>query len=317
MLNEEEAKEKLEKDSGISFDYSQAKYDENIKKWAFFVVNKDGKRLFRANCKEDFEPYIALAKHLNMECKELLSKYVWVYGNEIEAGSDEGTDLYCYTNVGWISIKDIEEFFIEKFGKCAKNHLLHNETWKLVIYRNECSSSTYKKNEKPGFPPINTTVSIKLEELKEKVIKIEAVEESIENNEQFDLHTGIALVENNEDSNTLPSNIKEEVKSVLSYLDQLLDSLPEDKIKEFADSKYFEMYRRLFTELGISYEDVKTSENDGGSNTLPSNMKEEVKSVLSYLDQLLDSLPEDKIEEFTDSKYFEMYRRLFTELDIS
>ena len=60
------------------------------------------------------------------------------------------------------------------------------------------------------------------------------------------------VCENAEDSNTLPSNIKEEVKSVLSYMDQLLDSLPEDKIKEFADSEYFEMYKRLFSELGIS-----------------------------------------------------------------
>jgi len=54
------------------------------------------------------------------------------------------------------------------------------------------------------------------------------------------------------DSDALPSNIKEEVKSVLVYMDQLLESLPEDKMKEFAESEYFEMYNRLFSELGIS-----------------------------------------------------------------
>ena len=53
-------------------------------------------------------------------------------------------------------------------------------------------------------------------------------------------------------SNALPSDIKEEVKSVLVYMDQLLESLPEDKMKEFAESEYFEMYNRLFSELGIS-----------------------------------------------------------------
>lgn len=53
-------------------------------------------------------------------------------------------------------------------------------------------------------------------------------------------------------SEVLPSDIKNKVKSVLAYMDQLLESLPEDKMKEFAESEYFEMYNKLFSELGIS-----------------------------------------------------------------
>lgn len=49
----------------------------------------------------------------------------------------------------------------------------------------------------------------------------------------------------------LPSNLKQEVKTVLSYMDQLLESLPEDKIEEFARSEYFETYKKLFEELGL------------------------------------------------------------------
>jgi hypothetical protein len=45
--------------------------------------------------------------------------------------------------------------------------------------------------------------------------------------------------------------LKAEVASILSYLDKLLDSLPEDKIEEFAHSEYFETYKRLFEELGL------------------------------------------------------------------
>jgi len=48
-----------------------------------------------------------------------------------------------------------------------------------------------------------------------------------------------------------PQELKEQVKVVLSYLDQLLDALPEEKIKEFAESKTFEIYRKLFEELNI------------------------------------------------------------------
>lgn len=52
--------------------------------------------------------------------------------------------------------------------------------------------------------------------------------------------------------NSLPVELKEEIKSVLSYMDQLLESLPEEKIEEFARSEHFEVYKKLFEELGIS-----------------------------------------------------------------
>ena len=63
---------------------------------------------------------------------------------------------------------------------------------------------------------------------------------------------GEAFSSDSEKTKDLSSNIKDEVKSVLAYMDQLLESLPEDKMKEFAESEYFEMYNRLFSELGIS-----------------------------------------------------------------
>jgi hypothetical protein len=49
----------------------------------------------------------------------------------------------------------------------------------------------------------------------------------------------------------IPSNLKNELKTVLSYMDQLLESLPEEKIEEFAKSEYFETYKKLFEELGL------------------------------------------------------------------
>ncbi|MDR2702458.1 MAG: hypothetical protein LBB72_08515 [Spirochaetaceae bacterium] len=47
-------------------------------------------------------------------------------------------------------------------------------------------------------------------------------------------------------------SLKEELKIVLSYMDQLLESLPEEKIEEFAKSEYFETYKKLFEELGLA-----------------------------------------------------------------
>jgi hypothetical protein len=49
----------------------------------------------------------------------------------------------------------------------------------------------------------------------------------------------------------IPSHLKQELKTVLSYMDQLLESLPDDKIEEFARSEYFDTYKKLFKELGL------------------------------------------------------------------
>jgi hypothetical protein len=49
----------------------------------------------------------------------------------------------------------------------------------------------------------------------------------------------------------MSQSVREEIKSVLKYMDQLLESLPEDKIQEFARSEHFDVYRKLFEELGL------------------------------------------------------------------
>ena len=50
----------------------------------------------------------------------------------------------------------------------------------------------------------------------------------------------------------IPSNLKGELKNVLSYMDHLLESLPEEKIEEFARSEYFDSYKKLFKDLGLA-----------------------------------------------------------------
>jgi hypothetical protein len=53
------------------------------------------------------------------------------------------------------------------------------------------------------------------------------------------------------ESKAIPSHLKQELKTVLSYMDHLLESLPDDKIEEFARSEYFNTYKKLFKELGL------------------------------------------------------------------
>ena len=50
---------------------------------------------------------------------------------------------------------------------------------------------------------------------------------------------------------SIPNDLQKEIKSVLAYMDQLLENLPEEKIAEFAQSEQFETYKKLFKELGL------------------------------------------------------------------
>ena len=53
-------------------------------------------------------------------------------------------------------------------------------------------------------------------------------------------------------TDTLPPDLTKDIKSVLSYMDRLLENLPDEKIAEFARSPQFAIYKKLFTELGLA-----------------------------------------------------------------
>ncbi|MCL1837232.1 MAG: hypothetical protein FWG46_06780 [Treponema sp.] len=42
-----------------------------------------------------------------------------------------------------------------------------------------------------------------------------------------------------------------DLKNMLTYMDHLLESLPEEKIEEFAKSEFFDSYKKIFKDLGI------------------------------------------------------------------
>ncbi|MBO6130894.1 MAG: hypothetical protein J6P28_02895 [Treponema sp.] len=70
--------------------------------------------------------------------------------------------------------------------------------------------------------------------------------------------------------------------------------------------------------LASSGDDTSPSEEtDAPAEAIPEELKEEIKTVLSYMDQLLENLPEEKIEEFARSEQFSTYKKLFKELGLS
>ncbi|AHC15011.1 hypothetical protein [Salinispira pacifica] len=53
------------------------------------------------------------------------------------------------------------------------------------------------------------------------------------------------------DEHQLTTELKQELKAVLTYMDSLLENLPEEKIEEFAQSEHFATYQKLFEDLGL------------------------------------------------------------------
>jgi pilus assembly protein FimV len=62
-----------------------------------------------------------------------------------------------------------------------------------------------------------------------------------------DITDRITIYEDNNKKNAGESNPKdkEEIKKLLGYLNELFEKLPEENIKNFADSEYFELYKKL------------------------------------------------------------------------
>ena len=171
-ISEQEAKEQLEKQAGLTFEYAHAQYNKNLRQWSFAVKNKAGAVVFSAVSFKDFAPYRALARHLNTSFKEVLDRYVFVYGAQHECGQGQDDERYCLIDKGWLKVSDIEEAFIKKFGQYRKDYEMHDELWVLAIDGSECSSSTYKKHPKQGWPPRSERAVLALEKLESQALQL-------------------------------------------------------------------------------------------------------------------------------------------------
>ena len=99
------------------------------------------------------------------------------------------------------------------------------------------------------LPESEETENAKENEAAEEVEteKTEATQENISEPEELSSEEP-----ETKESKDISDDLKTEIKSVLSYMDQLLENLPENKIAEFAQSEQFDTYKKLFKELGLA-----------------------------------------------------------------
>ena len=120
-----------------------------------------------------------------------------------------------------------------------------------------------KKEETDQYSPINQVFNsrqwqsegetdLSLEEDAPAEVSEPAEEKTTETVFGKNIDTDGGSAHKTEQPANIPQNMRDEIKSVLAYMDQLLENLPEEKIVEFAQSEHFPVYKKLFNELGLS-----------------------------------------------------------------
>jgi len=71
----------------------------------------------------------------------------------------------------------------------------------------------------------------------------------------YDISDKVVILDNKDDLNrfvdTMPVEKQENIRKLMEYLDNLFEKLPEDVIKNFANSEYFDLYVKVLNDLGI------------------------------------------------------------------
>jgi len=169
---------------------------------------------------------------------------------------------------------------------------------------------------------------------KEDLIELEGTEpdevDEIEINIPVESGEAPVLEEILEDELEEVPALEDELEEIPELAEESLEEVPLlDELEELEDSSPAEMLEEAPTEIpaepdleDIDLELPEGFTSDDGTSTapktqnLPDDLKTDIKSVLSYLDQLLESLPEEKIREFADSEYFGIYKKLFEDLGL-
>ena len=102
--------------------------------------------------------------------------------------------------------------------------------------------------------PVEELEDLPVEELEDLPVELDSMEEhdlplDLEDLDDLQPEDGISTGAG--DTQAIPLHLKEELRSVLSYMDQLLEALPDEKIEEFARSEHYDTYKKLFKELGL------------------------------------------------------------------
>ncbi len=117
------------------------------------------------------------------------------------------------------------------------------------------------------------------------------------------------------DTTDLPSELPDDIPTVDKVLaEEVEEPAAAPESASFAEVDNLD---NNLSESNLVYLDKQTSGESSSETIANTELKQDIKSVLLYMDQLLENLPEDKIVEFAKSDEFVTYKKLFNELGLS
>ncbi len=140
---------------------------------------------------------------------------------------------------------------------------------------------------------------------KKKKLKYYIVEKS-DDNLNYDYKSERNTLLDKFSESKIENIIEEENDLILDDNLEIVDSTEKDNekdgIKDLKDKNYD------FNELDYSDKNKEISKNSDIDI-------EEIKKVIKYLDELMDSLPNEKVEEFVKSEYYALYKKMLSEIN--
>ncbi|MBR6583235.1 MAG: hypothetical protein IKK80_06490, partial [Treponema sp.] len=167
-----------------------------------------------------------------------------------EVDSDATTESEdSFTDVE--SFASTEEDFEEQTEVPTVEAVIEKESLGELIHENndEFESDEFESDE---FESADNIIEEDNFELSENAVEEQTEDDTIVSSFEQTEEIEPTVEPQSENKDELNSDLKAEIKSVLLYMDQLLENLPEEKIMEFAKSNEFTTYKKLFSDLGLS-----------------------------------------------------------------
>ena len=163
-------------------------------------------------------------------------------------------------------------------------------------------------------------IALTAEELGNIISDVHEEVEAPEKGEHFDseMHEEMAA----------PSLLDEEDEGPVALSDAELDSILED-VHEEVPAEQAGMHADSRANLIVldEYEDREIAEEKPAIAPQPERFdhvaaeasvpKDDLRKMISYLDQLFDKLPEDTVREFSRSEYFDLYKKIMEDLNLT
>ena len=140
--------------------------------------------------------------------------------------------LYNYIIPSDESLTDLERISIED-DITSKGALIYEEDVEEIkkIYGKDIAEPVIKNADEPALEKVEKPDEI--HDIKDNIVILK---------DDIDIDRFIQEI---------PKKKQLDLKSLLKYLDDLFEKLPESTVKSFANSEYFDLYMKVLNEMGI------------------------------------------------------------------